>query len=166
VSRSPVGSSVGTALAPAANIEVDRDGQLRLWLTTVISIEVDGRTVDVDRVPSAELARVTTPLTLPLCVLTAFNPDGRPGARDTNEAADAALRQELESQEIAWLSAVGRAPGSDDGEPSFAFSVSSLEEASGWAAAWNQRAVFLITEDDVLVVPDEGRPFKRTRRRD
>jgi hypothetical protein len=141
----------------------DRDAQLQLWLTTVISIEVAGRSVDVDAVLPGELARVLAPLTLPICVLTAFNPDGRTASRDINEVADAALRKELQSRQIAWLPAIGRAPGSDEGEPSFAFSVSSLEEASEWAAAWNQRAVFVVTEDEVHVVPDGGPPLRRPR---
>ena len=138
-----------------------------LWLATRLLARVGGRTVDLDAVPADRLAATVRPLQLPLCLVTAWNPQAERRAPDENRLANRRLRSALEARHPCWVPAVGRSPDGSWVEPGFLLGGLSSEEAAALAAEWDQRAVFVVTLDEVLVIAADGsglgaRPRLRT----
>lgn len=125
-----------------------------LWLHTRILLRVGRREIDIDKV--ADLARALGPATLPLTVLTAYNPQGEPHERAWNEDANAVLRGRLREMGLIILPATGRAAAGDWEEPGFAVSGISQAAARALARQFGQLALFWVEEDQVSALASDG----------
>ena len=133
-----------------------REDLRELWLATRLLVRVGGRTLDLDRVPAASLGASIRPLKLPLCLVTAYNPQAVQQAPGENRLANRRLRSTLEARRLCWLPAVGRSADGSWAEPGFLVGGLSESEAAALAAAWDQLAVFVVTRDDVVALAADG----------
>ena len=140
-------------------------GDLRAaWLTTRLAIRWCGRTVDLDELPGDRFEEGIAPIQLPVCVVTAWNPNGKFASTGDNRAANHRLRDDLDRGGRIWLPAVGRAADKTWREPGFAVGACNEMAAVDLGIAWRQLAVFWVTRDEVAVLPSD-RSFRDARRR-
>jgi hypothetical protein len=134
------------------------------WLRTMISIRLNGRTVDIDDPDLVKERALLAPFDLPVTVITAWNPDGRPCSSKLNRANNALLHRHLAERYRNLRAAVGRSRDGAWREPGFA--VDGLDEsgARSLARVWRQLAVFQITATEVVVLSVDG-SFRDRRRR-
>lgn len=92
--------------------------------------------------PSSDEAPWDLPRTF--VVVTAWNPGSTPREVGENHAANARLRDDLETRGAAVRPIVGRSADGTWREPSFAVWNLSVDEASRLAAAHGQHAIFVV----------------------
>jgi hypothetical protein len=142
----------------------DLEALLDLWLRTNLLVRACGQTIDLDRIPRDEWPRPLRPLRSPITLVTGWNPGGRQAAGQDNRAANRALRASLERGGCAWRPALGRAGDGSWAEPGFAIGGLTEAEAAALGQAWDQLAVYRVTERDVIVLASD-RSFRRARPR-
>lgn len=125
-----------------------------LWLHTRILVRVGGREIEVDS--ASDLVRSLAPASLPLAVITAYNPMGLSHEQAENEAANVALRERLRELGFHPLPAVGRAVTGDWEEPGFAVSDLGQDDALALAREFGQLALFWVETDTVSALAADG----------
>lgn len=101
----------------------------------------------------------------PVFVVTACNPNGEPADDEENGRRMTELRADLETDRLTWLEAEGRDPAGDWVEPSFAILDTDLRTARALGRAYEQLAIFQLTEDEQVVHGCHHR-WSRSRRHD
>jgi hypothetical protein len=85
-------------------------------------------------------------------VITAENPFSELCEPAENAAANARLRAAIEAAGFATTALVGRAPDLSWSEDCLAVRGASLEQVCAWGRAWDQHAVFLLSQGTHAVV--------------
>ena len=132
------------------------DDWAAIWLATRLTVRVGGRTLDLDAPSPAGWAAAIAPLSSPVVLVTAWNPQGLGTDRAVNRAANRALRRVLHDRGMPCRPALGRARDGSWAEPGFA--VGGLDEtgAARLGEEWGQLAVYLIDRREVAVLASDG----------
>ena len=101
--------------------------------------------------------------TLPLYVVTAWNPDGVVATSSQNHAAQQRLRERIEEAGRNWWPARGHDPQDPHHVPEEGVALAGLDRwhAIRWGAGFQQLAIFEISEDGLVVVPIAPRAASR-----
>jgi hypothetical protein len=92
------------------------------------------------------------PFEAPVYVITACDPFGRTRSDDENRLANARLAADLTHLGAGFLRALGSSGDGAHAEPSFLVWGVTLDDVMGLAAAYEQEAVFELTNDTVSVI--------------
>lgn len=84
-------------------------------------------------------------------VITAWNPMDRPTTRKENELADESLRRSLELRQLPYLRVTGCSPDLSHREPGWGVRIKK-EEAIRLGKRFDQRAIWWVTGDDLVVI--------------
>ena len=105
------------------------------------------------------------PLKTPIHVITACNPLGKVLTDNKNIRHNQSLQKHIEQLSLEYKHVTGRSPSGDWQEASFAISGLTRDEACELAQVFDQRAIFELNEDELLVIEVNSHQVKRRRPR-
>ena len=107
----------------------------------------------------------TLPLSTPIHIITACNPYEEPLSDNENILRNESLYAELTQLDVEIKPVVGRSPSGDWHEDSFAIYGFTRKQACKIACKFNQRGIFELTVDELLVIDVNSHAIKRHRPR-
>ena len=107
----------------------------------------------------------TLPLETPIHVITAHNPFEQRLSDDENIHRNESLNAELTRLHVDIKTVIGKSPSGDWHEESFAVHGLTREQACSIARHFNQRGVYEILEDELLVIEVNTQEIKGRRPR-
>ncbi len=105
------------------------------------------------------------PLKTPIHIITACNPFGNVLTSDENSLRNHSLQEYIEKLNFEFKPVNGRSPNGDWQENSFAIYGFTRSQACQLAQAFDQRAIFELTEKELLVIDANSFDLKRHRPR-
>ena len=105
------------------------------------------------------------PLKSPIHIITACNPLGKVLSNDKNAQRNQSLQKHIEQLSLEYKHVIGRSPSGDWQEQSFAISGVTREQACELAQSFDQRAIFELNQDELLVIDTNSYQVKRRRPR-
>ena len=104
-------------------------------------------------------------LKTPIHVITAFNPFGKVLTSEENNQRNRSLQEHIETLNFEFKPVIGRSANGDWQEKSFAIYGFTRSQACDLAQAFDQRAIFEVTEKELLVIDANSYQLKRHRPR-
>lgn len=117
------------------------------YLATEVFVDLDGERIDAS-VASRRLG--------PLFVLTAHNPASVELDDAENERRNAELQEDLVTDGVTFVPAIGRSPDGSWFEPGFALVGVDLATANALGAKFGQNAIFEVHPNRVIVHACDG----------
>lgn len=105
------------------------------------------------------------PLKTPIHIITACNPFGNVLTSDENNLRNHSLQEYIKTLNFEFKSVTGCSPNRDWQENSFAIYGFTRSQACQLAQAFDQRAIFELTEKELLVIDANSFQLKRCRPR-
>ena len=107
----------------------------------------------------------TLPLKPPIHVITAYNPFEQLLSDDENIRRNESLNAELSKLQIDIKSVIGKSPSGDWQEASYAVYGLTRQQACHIARHYDQRGIYEILEDELLVIEVNTQEIKGRRAR-
>ena len=105
------------------------------------------------------------PLETPIHVITAHNPFEQLLSKDENKRRNESLEAELSQLHVDIKTVIGKSPSGDWQEESFAVHGLTRRQACNIARHFNQRGIYEILEDELLVIEVNTHEIKGRRPR-
>lgn len=120
-----------------------------IWDTYIQSYIVDAKSHDIIWAgPNAGPLSLATPIH----VITACNSFEQKMSAEENRQRNNLLLKQLKTLQVKIKPVIGRSPGGDWQEPSFAIYGLSRKEACELASEFEQRGIFELTNEEVFVI--------------
>jgi hypothetical protein len=131
---------------------------------SIWDVYINSYIVDANLVWSGPNAQ-PLPLSTPIHVITACNPFAQLLSNHENRQRNDLLLEHIEKLNLEFKPVIGRSANGDWQEQSFAIFGFSRSQACDLATAFDQRAIFELSENELLVIEANSHEVKKRRRR-